>query len=115
MGPATSEKKPWSTAGTLPHHDADRRGRARRPISASLPRIFVREKHKLRRAPRDVEADGTRDPLELDRADLRVADSRAVGGVDDLLAHEHLALAGVIGDPGGDVDGPTEVVALLEQ
>jgi hypothetical protein len=37
-----------------------------------------------------------------------------VGVGDELLADEDLAWAGVVGDPGRDVDGPAEVVALLE-
>ena len=60
-----------------------------------------------------MEAEGARDPLELDRPDLRERHRRSVGRVHHLLAHQDLTGSGVLGDPRRDVHGPAEVVALL--
>ena len=57
------------------------------------------------------------DALQLHRADLRIgkAQRRGIAGrLDHGPADEHLALARVLGDPRGQVDGLAEVVALLE-
>jgi len=45
-----------------------------------------------------VQAHSACDPFEIDRTDLPEGEVNAAGRVDHLLANEHLALSGVIGD-----------------
>src|SRR4029450_9044417 len=61
------------------------------------------------------EGDGGAQPLERDRPDRLKADRlRGVAVGDDLVTDEDLPRSGVVGDPGRDVDGAAEVVAVLE-
>src|SRR5512133_1613118 len=54
------------------------------------------------------------DALQLHRPDLGECHWSSVRPVDDLLADQHLALSGVLGDPCRDVHGSAEVVPFLE-
>ena len=54
------------------------------------------------------------DALELDRPDVGEGHGLSLGRVDDLLADQHLAGPGVLGDPRRQVHRPAEVVTLLE-
>src|SRR5690606_1854087 len=58
--------------------------------------------------------DGLGHPLQGHGADPREGELLVGNGIDDGFGHEHLARAGVVGEPGGDVHRAAEVVALLE-
>ena len=62
-----------------------------------------------------VEGNQGAEPLERDGPDGRKADPlQRVGVSDDLVADQNLSRSGIVGDPGRDVDGAAEVVAVLE-
>src|SRR5688572_30003233 len=62
----------------------------------------------------DVEPKRLWDAFQLHRPNLGECDGSSVRRVDDLLADQHLAGSGVVGDPCRDVHGPAEVVTFLE-
>jgi hypothetical protein len=62
----------------------------------------------------DVEPKRPWDALQLHGADLGERHRPSLRRVDDLLADQHLAGPGVVGDPRREVHGPAEVVTVLE-
>src|SRR5205814_3900593 len=80
------------------HEDASSQKPGMRMMSTAVmlrggPRARVRER-------RTVQGDGPRQPLQLDRADVREPDGSVVDGSLDAVAHQDLARPGVRGDPG---------------
>jgi hypothetical protein len=61
-----------------------------------------------------VEPERPWDALQLHGTDLGERHRPSVGRVDNLLAHQHLARSGVLGDPRRQVHRPAEVVTVLE-
>ena len=82
--------------------------------ASSCPSVLSSGRARSAGSGGGVQAHGAGHALELDRADLPEGDLRPARGVDHLLADEHLARSGVVGDPRGDVHRLAVVVALLE-